>query len=128
MGQDKCELSMDRNRMFWTADQLQHIKKIIRYGLVDVANQMMTVVQQQAVPENTLNSIVNNLAIFFNFSDVDDLMYGRLCTPLRQKVEKRFRDFVRISFSQKMRASGTAEADGYTETWQQSVLKSSVKD
>jgi hypothetical protein len=127
MGQDKCELSMDRNRMFWTADQLQHIKKVIRYGLVDVANQMMTVVQQQAVPENTLNSIVNNLAIFFDFSDVDDFMYDRLCIPLRKKVEKRFRDFIRISFSQKMRASGTVEADGYNETWQQRVLKSFVK-
>jgi hypothetical protein len=128
MGQDKCELSMDRNRMFWTIDQLQHIKKIIRYGLVDVANQMMTVVQQQAVPEKTLNSIVNNLAIFFDFSDVDDLMYDRLCTPLRKKVEKRFRDFVRISFSQNTRASGAVEADGYNETWQQKVLESFVKN
>ncbi|NNL76645.1 MAG: hypothetical protein HKO68_09960, partial [Desulfobacterales bacterium] len=31
MGQDKCELSMDRNRMFWTTEQLQNIKKVIRH-------------------------------------------------------------------------------------------------
>ncbi|MBW2515383.1 MAG: ATP-binding protein [Deltaproteobacteria bacterium] len=128
MGQDKCELSMDRNRMFWSAAQLQHIKKVIRHGLVDVANQLMAAVQDQDVPENTFNSIVNNLAIFFDFSDVDDVMYDQLCEPLRRKVEKRFRDFVRISYSQKQRAGGTVEADGYNETWQRTVLQSFVKD
>ena len=127
MGQDKCELSMDRNRIFWTAEQLHHIKKVIRYGLVDVANQLMSVVEAQDVSQNTLNSIINNLAIFFDFSDVDDLMYDQLCEPLRKKVEKRFRDFVRISFSQKQRVSGTVEADGYNETWQRAVLQSFVK-
>ncbi len=127
MGQDKCELSMDRNRIFWTAEQLHHIKKVIRYGLVDVANQLMGVVEAQDVSQNTLNSIINNLAIFFDFSDVDDLMYDQLCEPLRKKVEKRFRDFVRISFSQKQRVSGTVEADGYNETWQRAVLQSFVK-
>ena len=128
MGQDKCELSMDRNRMFWTADQLQHIKKVIRYGLVDVANQLMTMVQTQDVPANTLQSIVNNLAIFFDFSDVDDGMYDQLCEPLRRMVEKRFRDFVRISFAQRQRANGTVEADGYNEAWQRKVLESFAKD
>jgi hypothetical protein len=127
MGQDKCELSMDRNRMFWTAEQLQNIKKVIRYGLVDVANQLMTAVQSRDVPVNTLQSIVNNLAIFFDFSDVDDLMYDQLCEPLRKVVEKRFRDFVRISFSQKLRASGAVEADGYNEGWQRRVLGSFIK-
>ena len=128
MGQDKCELSMDRNRMFWTADQHQHTKKVIHHGLVDVANQLMAAIQTQDVPENTFNSIVNNLAIFFDFSDVDDVMYDQLCEPLRRKVEKRFRDFVRINFSQKQRAGGTVEADGYNEAWQRAVLQSFVKE
>ena len=118
---------MDRNRMFWTAEQLHHIKKVIRHGLVDVANQLMSAVEVQDMPENTLNSIINNLAIFFDFSDVDDLMYDQLCEPLRKKVEKRFRDFVRISFSQKQRVSGTVEADGYNEAWQRKVLQSFIK-
>ena len=29
MGQDKCELSMDHNRMFWKTDHLQNIKRVI---------------------------------------------------------------------------------------------------
>ena len=124
MGQDKCELSMDRNRIFWTAEQLQSIKKLIRYGLVDAANQLMAAVQAQEVSGHTLKSIINHLAIFFDFSDVDDVMYDRLCEPLRRKVAKGFRDFVRISFSRDQRGSGTVEADGYSETWQRNVLQS----
>ena len=128
MGQDKCELSMDRNRMFWTAEQLQNIKKVLRYGLVDVANQLMAEIEAQDVVLKTRQSIVNHLAIFFNFSDVDDVMYDRLCEPLRKVVAKRFRDFVRISFSQNQRVSGTVEADGYSEAWQREVLESFAKE
>ncbi len=128
MGQDKCELSMDRNRIFWTAEQLQRIKKVIRHALVDAANQLVATVQAQDLATNTLESIINHLAIFFEFSEVDDVMYDQLCEPLRRKVAKRFRDFVRISFSQNQRAGGTVEADGYSENWQREVLQSFSKD
>jgi len=128
MGQDKCELSMDRNRMFWKTDQLQNIKRVIRHGLVDVANQLMSAVQAQDGSVNTLNSIVNHLAIFFDFSDVDDIMYNHLSEPIRRVVEKRFRDFVRINFSRTLIKNGIAEAEGYSESWQQQVLKSFAKN
>jgi hypothetical protein len=119
---------MDRNRMFWTTEQLQNIKQVIRYGMVDVANQLMSAVQAQDVSENTFNSIVNHLAIFFDFSDVDDVMYDQLSLPIRKKVEKRFRDFVRINFAHTMKYKGIAEADGYSESWQKQVLKSFIKN
>ena len=127
-GRDKCELSMDRNRIFWTPEQLRNIKSIILLGMVDVANQLLSAVQSQDVSENTLNSIINHLAIFFDFSDVDDVMYHQLSLPLREKVAKRFRDFVRINFSHTMRQNGIAEADGYSEAWQQQVLHSFTKN
>ena len=123
VGQDKCELSMDRNRIFWKADQLQNVKRLIRHGLVDVTRQLMSAIATHEVSENTLNSIVNHLAIFFDFSEVDDGMYNQLSEPIRRVVEKRFRDFVRINFSHTMRKSGIADADGYSEAWQQQVLK-----
>lgn len=127
LGADKCELSMDRNRVFWTADELQNIKKIIRHGLVDVANQLMSAIQSQDVHVNALNSIVNHLAIFFEFSDVDDEMYSRLSEPIRRVVVKRFRDFIRINFAHTQRSNLTTEADGYGERWQQQVLMSFAK-
>ena len=123
-GRDKCELSMDRNRMFWTADQQQNIKMMLRHGMAEVANQLMATIQNQNVHKNTLNSIINHLAIFFDFSEVDDALYNRLCDPIRRKVEKRFRDFVRVNFAHTRRANGITEADGYSESWQQNVLES----
>ncbi len=129
MGQDKCELSMDRNRIFWTTDQQRNIKRVIRHGLVDVANQLKSAVQSQNVSVNTLNSIINHLAIFFDLSDVDDIIYNQLSEPIRRVVEKkRFRDFVRINFAHTLKKNGIAEADGYSESWQQQVLKRFAKD
>jgi predicted nucleic acid-binding OB-fold protein len=119
---------MDRNRIFWKTDQLQNIKRLIRHGLVDVANQLMSAVRvQEEVSVNTLNSIVNHLAIFFDFSDVDDVMYNQLAEPIRKVVEKRFRDFVRINFAHTLKKSDIAEADGYSEAWQQQVLENFAK-
>ena len=128
MGQDKCDLSMDRNRIFWTPDQLQNIKRVIRHGLVGVANQLLSAIQAQDVAVNTLNSIVNHLAIFFDFNDVDDAMYNHLSPPIRKVVEKRFRDFVRINFAHTLKKNGLAEADGYSESWQQQVLNTFTKN
>jgi hypothetical protein len=87
----------------------------------------LSAIQAQDVSVNTLNSIVNHLAIFFDFSDVDDVMYNHLSEPIRRVVEKRFRAFVRINFSHTQKKNGIAEADGYSESWQQQVLKSFAK-
>ena len=127
MGRDKCELSMDRNRIFWTSEQFQNLKKAIRHSLVAVANQLMAALVGQDVSVNTLNSVVNHLAIFFDFSEVDDHMYHQMCVPVRDVVEKRFRDFVRINFAHTLRANGITEADDYSESWQQQVLESFIK-
>ena len=118
---------MDRNRIFWTGDQLRRIKRGIRHGLVDLANQLMAQLQLQSPPEDTFNSVVNHLAIFFDFSDVDDQMHGRLCEPVRTVVEKRFRGFVRIHFAHALRTAGIPEAEGYGERWQQEILASFVR-
>jgi hypothetical protein len=119
---------MDRNRIFWKTDQLQYTKRVIRHGLVEVANQLLSALTVQEMPENTLNSIVNHLVIFFDFGDVDDVMYNQLSEPIRRRVEKRFRDFVRINFAHTLKKNGIAEADGYSEAWQQQVLKYFVKN
>jgi hypothetical protein len=100
---------------------------VIRHGIVEVANQLMAEVLAREVSRNTLNSIINHLAIFFEFSDVDDHMYNTLCLPVRNVVEKKFRDFVRINFAHTLKSSKIADADGYSEKWQQQVLNSFVK-
>lgn len=125
-GVEKCKLSMDRNRIFWTSDQKKHILILIRHALVDVANQLMVALDEKEVPINTRNSVINNLAIFFNFSDVDDQMHTELYAPIRKVVEKRFKDFVRIHFAHTLRKEGIPEAEDYNERWQQKILESYV--
>ena len=45
LGRERCELSMDRNRIFWTKNQLNTIKRRIRHGLVSVVDQFMTAIE-----------------------------------------------------------------------------------
>jgi len=121
-GKDKCELSMDRNRIFWTGKQLQNIKRTIRLGMVDLANQLLSAALALAPPVHTQRSLVNHLAIFFDFNEIDDEMYLRLGRPVREIVAKRFRDFVRVNFAHTLKNRQVPEADGYNEKWQQDIL------
>ncbi len=126
-GKDKCELSMDRNRIFWTGRQLQNIKRAIRMGMVDLANQVLTAALALDPPEHTKRSLINHLAIFFDFNEIDDEMYQRLGQPVREIVAKRFRDFVRVNFAHTLKKRHVPEADGYSEKWQQAVLAAFAK-
>ncbi|MCP3952712.1 MAG: hypothetical protein GY697_10930 [Desulfobacterales bacterium] len=123
-GRDKCELSMDRNRIFWTGRQLQNIKRAIRMGMVDLANRVLTAALTLDPPEHTARSLINHLAIFFDFNEIDDEMYRCLGQPVREIVAKRFRDFVRINFAHTLKKSHVPDADGYSEKWQQAILVS----
>ena len=124
LGAERCALSMDRNRIFWTDEELRNIKKIIRRGLVTAAGGLMAAVAAQDVPENTRRSITHHLAIFFEFNEVDDEMHRRLDPSVRAVVEKRFRDFVRIHFAHTVRAGNLRDTAGYSEAWQQEILAS----
>ena len=124
LGEEKCELSMDRNRLFWTDSQKTEVKKKILHGLIDVADQMLDALDTQETPATTRQSILNILAIFFDFNRIDDEMHRRLHPSIREIVEKRFRDFVRISFAHTTRKAHVPEADGYSEGWQQSIIAS----
>lgn len=123
-GRDKCELSMDRNRIFWTGERKKQIRQQIRLALVDIANRLMNALDTQGASVNTRNSFINQLAIFFDFSEVDDVVYDGLCPSLRKVVDKRFRDFVRIHFPHARSVGRIPEADGYNQQWQQRILAS----
>jgi hypothetical protein len=123
-GRDKCELSMDRNRIFWTGERKKQIRQRIRMALVDIANRLMNALDNQGAHLNTKNSFINQLAIFFDFSEVDDAVHDGLCQSMQKVVDKRFKDFVRIHFPHARSTGGIPEADGYNEQWQQRILAS----
>jgi hypothetical protein len=126
-GADKCELSMDRNRIFWSEERLRNIRQAIRRALVEVANRLVAAVQAQDAPDATRDGIINQLVIFFDFNEVDDELHTRLCAPIRSRIEKHFRDFVRINFAHAIKSVGRPAADGYNEGWQQVILDGFLK-
>ncbi len=128
LGKEKCALSMDRNRIFWTDTQLREIKHTLLLGLADAVDRFMTAVDEQGTASNTRQSIVNQLATFFDFNEVDNAVYAKLSQPLRQVVEKRFRDFLRIHFAHTFRSEGIPEADGYNHDWQRRIVNSFRKN
>jgi hypothetical protein len=121
-GRDKCELSMDRNRIFWSSESKTAVRRLILLALADIANQVMGRVLRQEGSDHIRTSIRNHLAIFFDFSEVDDAVHDRLCEPLQKVIDKRFRDFVRVHFAHTGSAAGVPAADGYGERWQQRIL------
>jgi hypothetical protein len=126
-GQERCELSMDRNRIFWTDVQLQDIKHRIRTAIVDLANMLIDDSETQDPPLTIEPSLINHLAIFFDFNEIDDGMYQKLAVPIRRIVAKRFRDFIRINFAHTGKKRHVPDADGYGEQWQQDILAAFAK-
>lgn len=123
-GKDRCELSMDRNRIFWTEKQYRDIKRVICLGMVDLTNQLLEGTQAMTPPLTVEKSLINHLAIFFDFNDVDDEIYCRLCSSLRNIMAKRFRDFIRVNFPHTGKRRSIPEADGYNHLWQREILAS----
>jgi hypothetical protein len=123
-GRDKCELSMDRNRIFWDAERKKQVRELILMALADVANQILDSVSKQDAPDHVKTAITNHLSVFFEFGEVNDAVYYRLCSALQGLVAKRFRNFVRIHFAHTRAAAGVPGADGYGEKWQRQILAS----
>ena len=123
-GRDKCELSMDRNRIFWTGDRKKQMLEKILLALADVANQVLDALNKQDPADHIKTSITNHLSVFFTFSEVNDAVHDRLCSALQRIVEKKFRNFVRIHFAHTRSAAGVPDADGYGEKWQRRILAS----
>jgi len=90
--------------------------------LVDVVNGLVEKILTQELEAATQRSFINRVSIFFDFNEFDDTMHRTLCEPVREVVEKRFRDFVRIHYAHTLRRKGISEASEYAETWQQSIL------
>jgi hypothetical protein len=126
-GKDRCELSMDRNRIFWTEQQLQNIKRKIRLGMVDLANQILEDTRMMNPALTIESSLITHLSIFFDFNKIDDEMYYLLAKPVRKIVAKRFRDFIRINFAHTGKQNNVPEADDYGEKWQREILASFTK-
>ncbi len=126
VGDEKCELSMDRNRLFWKKDQMARIKKRFLMGLVVIVNGLLETSARQSPPENIQHNILQKAASFFDFNEVDDAIYDTLNNEICIRVEDQFRRFIRIHHSRfdlLHNPAGTASnSHGYIHRWQQRVV------
>jgi hypothetical protein len=126
VGDEKCELSMDRNRMLWKKDQMARIKKRFLMGLVLIVNRLLETMARQSAPENIKRNIIQKAASFFDFNEVDDSIYDTLNQEICTLVEDQFRRFIRINHSRYdlLHYSHKTDSDthGYIHRWQQRVI------
>jgi len=126
VGDEKCELSMDRNRLLWKKNQMAQIKKRFLMGLVVIVNRLLETSARQSAPENIQRNIIQKAASFFDFNEVDDAIYDTLHKEICARVEDQFRRFIRIHHSRfellHNPESAASNSHGYIHRWQQRVI------
>ncbi len=96
-------------------------------AIVDLANMLIEDSYAQDPPLIIESSLINHLAVFFDFNEINDEMYDKLAAPIRLIVAKRFRDFIRVNFAHTGDKKHVPDADGYGEKWQQDILAAFTK-
>ena len=127
VGDEKCALSMDRNRLLWKTGQIAQTKKRVLTGLVTIVNRLLETSARQSPPENIQRNIIQKVASFFDFNEVDDAIYDFLSKEICAQVEDQFRRFIRIHHSRydllHNPDSLGANTHGYIHRWQQRVIE-----
>jgi hypothetical protein len=126
VGDEKCELSMDRNRLLWKKDQISQTKKRVLMGLVGIVNRLLETLAEQSAPEDIQRNIIQKVGSFFDFNEVDDFIYDTLNKEICVRLEDQFRRFIRIHHSRfdllHNPYSTASNSHGYIYRWQQRVI------
>ena len=127
VGDEKCKLSMDRNRLLWKKDQMAQTKKRVLMGLVTIVNHLLETSGRQSPPENIQRNILQKVGSFFDFNDVDDSIFDSLNKEICLMIEDQFRRFIRINHSRfdllHNPDSTASNSHGYIHQWQQRVIE-----
>jgi len=125
-GEHVCELSMDRNRIFWSQEQLRILRKVVLRGMADAAGQLMTVIEQHNLIPETGRKITQKIAGFFEPAQLDDALFEALHPNVRQLLRRHFRSLIRTGISRTdlpgRDLSAIAAAHGFRYRWQQTVI------
>ena len=126
VGDEKCELSMDRNHLYWSKEQLAATRHSVMMGVVTLVNELLAKTDEQPLPDNVRGNLHTKLASFFDFNDVDDAIFDSLNADIRRRVREKFRLFVRANRFQfdlaRHRKSNADNSHGYVQQWQKGVI------
>jgi hypothetical protein len=73
-GEHVCGLRRDRNRMYWSHQQLRLFRKVVLRGMADTAGRLMTVIGQGNLISETGHKITQKIASFFEPAQLDDAL------------------------------------------------------
>lgn len=117
---------MDRNRLLWKAEQRARVKKKFLAGLVVIVNDRLDTSASQSPPENIQRNIIQKVASFFDFNDVDDAICDELNEDICLHLQDQFRRFIRINHSRfdlpHNPGAHAADSHGYVHRWQQRAI------
>jgi Histidine kinase-, DNA gyrase B-, and HSP90-like ATPase len=132
IGADRCTLSMDRNRIFWTEKQLQRFQNAVLHSIAMSASHLLEAFEKQDDPSDNRRKIIQKIADFFDVTDVDDALYDTLHEQIREILQQRFRAFIRTSISRvdlvDMDLVSITEAHGFHYRWQRTVIDNVVRN
>ena len=126
IGEDRCALSMDRNRIFWPEKQLRRFQYAILHSIAVSAGHLLDAFENQTETSGNRRKIIRKIANFFDVTDVDDALYETLHEEIRDILQQRFRAFVRTCVSRADLVSedfvSITESHGFYHQWQRTVI------
>ncbi len=125
LGPHRCELSMDRNRIFWQKGQLHALRRAVLRGLASAAGEMLASVEGLNAAPEIRRKVERTVASFFELPSTDDALFETLPAAIRRLLQRKFRSFLRTSVSKTEAGdrdlTAIAAAQGFQYKWQESV-------
>ena len=125
IGRHMCDLSMDRNRIFWRQDQLRLFRRTVLQCIANATARMLRVIDHEKVMPETRLKIERTIASFFEFTAVDDTLFESMYPEIQRLIRQHFRSFLRTSVSisdqHDRDLPAIVAAQGFHYKWQESV-------
>ena len=131
IGRHMCDLSMDRNRIFWRQDQLRLFRRSVLQSIANASAQMLRAVENKKVAPEVRLKIERTIASFFEFTAIDDKLFAALYPEIQRVIRQHFRSFLRTSVSrsdqQILDLPAIVATQGFHYKWQESVAAAMVR-
>ncbi|MCF8108537.1 MAG: ATP-binding protein [Desulfohalobiaceae bacterium] len=131
LGRHRCELSMDRNRIFWPQDQLRFFRQAVLQGIARATARMLQEMEQQSAAREVRRQMEHTVTSFFDVSTTDDSLFKILHPEIQKLLRQSFRSLLRTSLSKAdspgRDVSDLAAEHGFQYQWQKDVAAAMVQ-
>lgn len=126
-----CDLSMDRNRIFWPKERWPFFRYAVLKGIAAAVGQIFEAVEHLSITPDIRRQLEHTVASFFELPTIDDVLFEALHPDIRQILRLRFRSMLRASISKTdspgQGLSTIAAEHGFRYLWQKAVIAAMVQ-